>query len=675
MPFQYGTREDCMSYQKTSHINALLSVGGLVIIFVFITGGSAFCSAKAGRPDQVLQLAPDQDRYFLGPHLDYLEDPSNRLSIADVTSPELSARFVRNKSRLVNLSRKPIAYWIRFTLLLPKESGKGNRWLLYFGWPKEFDRAKLYKPIGRLGQWQSTDVGRILPGGLDPMPSTPAEIGTAFFLSTPKVFYLQIFGPSPPLALQLVTEKAYQRMIWRQLILCGLYYGVMLAMILYNIMLFFILRELNRFIYVIYMFFMALVFFTRDGGLYLCFQINPDLSRLLIQIFISVAFVSGILFAKSFLITKKHAPFPDKLLTAFLAVSAALIFTSPFIEMSLYDNINNILFLVVPPTFIISAAVCLIHGFRPARFFLIAFFTVALGTVIGGFTYYGWLPYTGLTVYWAQIGSGLEVILLQLALADRINILRRERDRIKHSLHLASEVQQNLLPRVDPEIPGLDIAGRSLYCDETGGDYYDFITLGKPKEGRIALVVSDVSGHGISSALLMATARAFLRQRSTLPNSITEIISDVNRQISLDVEDSGQFMTLFLCEINTTERIIRWVSAGHDPAILYDLQTGSFDELSGRGVALGVFEEYAFEAYERPITPGQIILIGTDGIWESCNTSDEMFGKDRLKTIIRNSWSKPAREIVEAVIQGVKDFSRPKELEDDVTLVVVKFED
>lgn len=663
-----------MSYQKKHRTHALRRIGYLVMLFVFITEGSAFCSTEAARPDRVLQMTPVQDRYFLGPHLDYLEDPSNELTIADVTSPELSTLFILNKKRLVNLSRKPVTYWIRFTLFIPKGEGNGNKWLLYFGWPKEFDRAKLYTPIGRIGQWQSSDVGRILSGGLDPMPSTPAELGNNLYLSTPKTYYLQIFGPSPPVALQVLTDKAYQRMSWRQLILHGLYYGVMLAMILYNIMLLFTLRELNRLIYVMYMLSMSLIFFTRDGGLYLYFRMNPDLSRLLIQIFISVAFVLGILFAKSFLITKKQAPFLDKLLTAFMAVSVGLIFISPFIDNNLYDNFNNILFLVVPPIFIISAAVCLIRGFRPARFFLIAFFTVALGTVIGGSTYYGWLPYTGLTVYWAQIGSGLEVILLQLALADRINIIRRERDRIKHSLHLAREVQQNLLPRDDPQIKGLDIAGQSLYCDETGGDYYDFIHLGKPEEGRIALVVSDVSGHGISSALLMATVRAFLRQRSTLPNRVSEIISDVNRQVSLDVEDSGQFMTLFFCEINTKDRIIRWVSAGHDPAIIYDFQTGSLDELAGRGVALGVSEESVYEEWERRMTPGQLILIGTDGIWESCNANNEMFGKDRLKTIIRNSWSKPARDIVAIVIQAVKEFSRPKVLEDDVTLVVVKFE-
>ncbi|MGD8610250.1 MAG: SpoIIE family protein phosphatase [Desulfobacterales bacterium] len=112
---------------------------------------------------------------------------------------------------------------------------------------------------------------------------------------------------------------------------------------------------------------------------------------------------------------------------------------------------------------------------------------------------------------------------------------------MRKSLDLAKEVQQNLLSADPPKIPGLDIAGKSIYCEETGGDYYDFLYRG---DRQIDVMVGDVAGHGISAAHLMTTARAFLRLRSALPGAIKEIVADVNVQMCEDVQDSGDFRTL-----------------------------------------------------------------------------------------------------------------------------------
>ena len=250
----------------------------------------------------------------------------------------------------------------------------------------------------------------------------------------------------------------------------------------------------------------------------------------------------------------------------------------------------------------------------------------------------------------------------------------KERDRMRHSLLLAKEIQQNLLPGREPHIDGLDISGRSIYCDETGGDYYDFLDTAKPGERKICVVVGDVSDHGIPSALLMTTARAFLRQRMSRAGDLNRIVSDVNRQLARDVEESGQFMTLFLCEIDVDNQWVRWVRAGHDPALIYDLETDSFDELGGRGLALGVFEDSKYQTLTREIKPGQIIAIGTDGIWETTNIQGQQFGKERFKNVIQANASESAVEILTRVINEVDDFAGQSEKSDDVTLVIIKVE-
>ena len=251
--------------------------------------------------------------------------------------------------------------------------------------------------------------------------------------------------------------------------------------------------------------------------------------------------------------------------------------------------------------------------------------------------------------------------------------LDKEHQRVRQYLSLAMEVQQNLLPKTDPQVDGLDIAGKSIYCDETGGDYYDFLEFGNPAEGKIGVVVGDVSDHGIPSALLMATVRALIRQRCSSFGKIDQVVSDVNRQLAADVKDSGRFMTLFYTEIDKPNNSIRWVSAGHEPAMVYNPATDSFNDLNGsNNLPLGVFEDAEFEEKNRELVPGQVIIIATDGIWEARNPDGNMFGKDRIYQIIRQNASASANEIQNAVLESLERFRKETKLEDDLTLVVIK---
>jgi sigma-B regulation protein RsbU (phosphoserine phosphatase) len=249
----------------------------------------------------------------------------------------------------------------------------------------------------------------------------------------------------------------------------------------------------------------------------------------------------------------------------------------------------------------------------------------------------------------------------------------RERNRMRHSLELAQEVQQNFMPQTSPLISGLDIAGQSIFCERTGGDYFDYIQLPKSKDHKIGIVIGDVSGHGISSALLMASVRSSLRQRVLLPGSIGQIMSDVNKQLTVDVEGSGRFMTLFYGEVDAVKRTFRWVRAGHDPAIFFDPQTSTFEELRGSGVALGVDENWVYtENVKQDLSINQIIVVCTDGVWEARNASGDMFGKDALYEIIRKNSGLAAGGIVEAVIAALRRFRDSAKPEDDVTVVAAK---
>ena len=249
----------------------------------------------------------------------------------------------------------------------------------------------------------------------------------------------------------------------------------------------------------------------------------------------------------------------------------------------------------------------------------------------------------------------------------------RHLEKIIAALNVAQEVQQNLLPQAPPVKKRLDIAGMTLYCDETGGDYYDYIALPCWGPDAFALVVGDVSGHGISSALLMAGVRAYLRGRAGQPGSAAEIITDVNRLVSADTTNTCQFMTLFFLVVDPQAGRMTWVNAGHDPALLYDPYTDRFEYLPGRATPLGVMEDCLYTDKGAALEPGQILVLTTDGAFETHNNKGDLFGKERFKEVIRHNAGLKAEAILNAVVEAVRSFRGDAAQNDDITLVVAKY--
>jgi sigma-B regulation protein RsbU (phosphoserine phosphatase) len=250
----------------------------------------------------------------------------------------------------------------------------------------------------------------------------------------------------------------------------------------------------------------------------------------------------------------------------------------------------------------------------------------------------------------------------------------RESMAVRQSMVLASEVQQKLLPDKAPNIVGLEISGRSLYCDDTGGDYFDFISLPAAGFGpRLGIAVGDVTGHGVASALTMTTVRALLRSKAGKNTSLAGVMDDINVHITEDAT-GGRFVTLVYLVVEPQTRNVRWVSAGHDPILVYEPKTESFEELAGEDIPLGVQGNWHFREGQRDSwCDGAIMVVGTDGVWEARNGDGEMFGKDRLREVVQRHAHRTAETICEAVSQALDVFRGEVPYGDDVTLVVVKF--
>jgi sigma-B regulation protein RsbU (phosphoserine phosphatase) len=264
-----------------------------------------------------------------------------------------------------------------------------------------------------------------------------------------------------------------------------------------------------------------------------------------------------------------------------------------------------------------------------------------------------------------------EISQLGLAFNQMIPKLK-ERVNLKNALEVAQQVQQNLLPTHNPKFHGADIAAISEYYYETGGDYYGFIPRQTAEGESLVIAVGDVSGHGIPAALMMCSARAYIRCQATAGGRLDDVVKRTNELVAQDVDQTGRFMTLFLLEL-TESRTIRWVRAGHDPAFVFHPSEDRFEELSGEGLPLGVIHNTRFEMGERSdLSTGRIIVIGTDGIWEMLSPEGEMFGKERLKDVIRTHKDESSAAIIRAVVDTLTEFRRTAGQIDDLTIAVIK---
>lgn len=272
-----------------------------------------------------------------------------------------------------------------------------------------------------------------------------------------------------------------------------------------------------------------------------------------------------------------------------------------------------------------------------------------------------------------DLGSSSEFQELSRSLDSMVNELQ-EGLRLRHSIGVAMEVQRKLLPQSPPSVAGLDIAGYSKYCDETGGDYYDFLATDAIGPNRLMIVVGDVMGHGVGSALVMAGARAVLRDRVADDGALATLLDRLNSLVGADTRGS-QFMTMAIGVVDAVERTYRFASAGHDPAIIYRVENGGrFDEVDEAGLPLGVTDDGMYAEFTvKDFQPGDLVLIGTDGIWEARSADGEEFGKDRIREVMASNANRPAADLAAELVARLHAFRGDAPVRDDITFVLIKF--
>jgi serine phosphatase RsbU (regulator of sigma subunit)/predicted enzyme related to lactoylglutathione lyase len=249
------------------------------------------------------------------------------------------------------------------------------------------------------------------------------------------------------------------------------------------------------------------------------------------------------------------------------------------------------------------------------------------------------------------------------AAAEKLEAERRT----TQELAIAKQVQARLFPQKLPPLRTLDYAGLCIQAREVGGDYYDFLHLGRE---RFGLIVGDTSGKGIGAALLMANLQANLRSQSAIAlDQPQRFLEQVNQLFYENTTDSA-YATLFFAEYDDQAMRLRYANCGHYPPMLLR-HDGTLERLDSTATVLGLFPTWSCSIEERCLFPGDVLALYTDGITESFNEAEEEFGEERLLEVLRRNREQPSQALLTAIVDEVRRFS-PHEQHDDITLIIAK---
>jgi sigma-B regulation protein RsbU (phosphoserine phosphatase) len=244
-------------------------------------------------------------------------------------------------------------------------------------------------------------------------------------------------------------------------------------------------------------------------------------------------------------------------------------------------------------------------------------------------------------------------------------------DEYTREMETASKIQQSLLPDVPPAMLGVRMACRSIPAHVVGGDYYDFFRW---DESNLDLVIADVSGHNLGSALVMVETRSVLRAHAFRSGNAGDALAVLNELLYDDLTRTELFISMFYAKFSAETRFLTFANGGHNPPLLLRCGQPGYIGLDADGMVLGVLKGVEFEEKSVLLREGDVLTFYTDGITESANDSGELFGTDRLYQAIYAFRGAPPEEIIEGVLKSVREFSGQKTLRDDVSLVVLKID-
>ena len=628
----------------------------------------------------------------LGRHIEYLEDKSALLTAEEARGID-ATRWKAIKGDVMQFSVSSSAYWIRFTAR--NSSAVPAPFRLTVEYPK-LDYVDLHVPDARTSFTVSSTGDRRIFSRREMNYRNfvfKLELGP----HEQKIYYLRVRSDYSSMFVPLYVwePSKHDDHIQAEQLLYGIYFGFLTVMLLYNLFLFISVRDRTYFYYVCIVGFVLFGLMSLSGLGFQYVWPNSLTFTNSVQFFTIppiVIFVT--LFSVRYLDLETNSPRLRKALIAWNWCIAAYMLATPLViawSPSLATLLTGLA--IIPPVTVwifLAVSLCL-KRYRPAYFYLTAWMCLLSVTFIRMMMLLEVFPAVEFVINWGlPLGSSLEAVLFSLGLADRINTMKNElkklnadledrvqqrtaelqqkNDRMHFELKLAQEIQEVLLPARFLENARFRAVMRMEPYMEVSGDFCDIIKI---TESKYALVLFDVSGHGVPAALLTVMINMEISRQSMKNVPVREMCARINENYSARFMETGFYFTMFLAIIDFAGMEMDYVNCGH-PWPIFIHGNDPLEELSTEGMPIGTASKIQFEEKRRPISARDRIILYTDGVTDASDVHGDTFGRERFLNIIEETKTSALEDQADALCIAVRDFKQHARREDDLTLVILE---
>lgn len=614
---------------------------------------------------------------YLGKNLQILEDPNAQIEIENFSDLNFNPDWQKLGKDSLSKGYTRSVFWVRFKTRYQNHEFGSHPWFLELANPAS-EEFTVYKKISgfpiRYEEIKKEQSVRYFH---------PVYRLVSKNAATDE--YLIRVATRRSLILNFKAWSVYEFIVNVQIqnILFGLFFGAILVMLVYNGFVLFTVKEAGYLFYVLYLLSFALwqLSVTGVGNQYLFSEALETWNDLLVP-FAYLAIVFSIQFTRSFLHTDRKTKILDRILILFMIPGIVGILLS-FFPMFYFWNMQALtLFPIIASVIVIYAGIDRYRqGYRPARFFLMAWSVLIVFILVTVLRNFSILPSNLFTNWGSLIGSLLEMTLLSFALADRFKSLQAESLRtsidayenqiklseIEQELKIARELQESILPDKLPKLEGIELSVKMECASSVGGDFYDFHDYG---DGRLGVFISDVSGHGIPAAIIASMVKLAFSIEVRKAVEPADLLKNVNR--ALMGKYGKHFITAAYLIIDLNKGIITYSNAGHPPIAILNHAKSEFREIFLPGWIMGLDGNLKNGQLIIPIKKDDRVVLFTDGVTEARNKFGQMFGYQKFYDLLKLHSEIQGGVLNQIVFDTVRTWSgRGDQFEDDITLLIL----
>ncbi len=638
----------------------------------------------------------------LGSFLYYYEDQNHSLDINQFLSEESNQVFSSTRDELPNFGYSSSIFWFKLKISRDKELNKK----LYFSIQNSnIDKIEIYEVF--VNESGKNEIKNTSLGDLYPISSR--IFFNREFIFAPEIndvnfqeIYFKIETTSSMIfPLYLIDEESLSKDILNREIIHGIYYGVVLAIFLYNLIVFISIKDLTFFYYILYILGFGFLQAVEHGHAFLyLWPEHPNWQRIAFPFFMGITISFGSLFSKSFLKTSIYSNSLDKFLI-FLFLIGILLLLFGFLLGNLIINFLAI-FLAVLTVIVIFITAFHVYrkNFEPSKYFLVAWIFFLIGSIVSLLRHLGIANAPLYSSYSLEFASIFQIIILSYALTAKVNIIKRENQEaisrtvlyqeqanaeleqkvkertielnkylssIEKDLKMARNIQMNILPKNIDKILNFNVVTYYQPLDEVGGDFYDIYQM---NDTKLRVLIADTTGHGVQASMVTMTIKSEYDSLKVFLSDPGELIDELQKRFLEIYKNMKIYFSAFIIDIDLNEEMISYASAGHPNQYL--IQQGKIIELNRSGHIIGMLSNKQCTTRKIPYSRKDKIFLFTDGLYEEFNSLNEQFGEEKLITIIEENKNLEMNELVDKTIKGLEYHLKNRLKQDDITIIGIE---